>query len=106
MNCCPMGTHLCTLPLPAPRWSSKTHISVDRCLAGEILMLWGKGIITTGCCCGHGDASTSYIGVDESNIDKMLAMGYIIYPNSLYPDRRDSFYSKTFSKLYKEKLDG
>ena len=102
MNCCPIGTYKCYVNLPAPEWSSRKTIAVDHCLAGEILMLWGRGIITTGCCCGHSQLD-GYIGVDEMFIDKMLAMGYKVRPNEMYPDRRDGFYPKTFKKHYEEK---
>lgn len=69
-------------------------IPVDRCLAGEIQYLWGKGITTTGCCCGH-NQMLPYIGVAPEDVEKMLDMGYIVRPNELDLDRNDSFYPKS-----------
>lgn len=40
--------------LPPPPWSKKTGICVDACIAESIRRLWAEGIITRGCCCGHG----------------------------------------------------
>lgn len=69
-------------------------ICVDTCLKSEILDLWSKGISTTGCCCGH-NYLPPYIGVIDSDINKMLNMGYEVQPNHLYPERRDGFKPKT-----------
>ena len=49
-------------------------VSVDKCLAEEIKYLWGLGIGTTGCCCGH-NLVVPYIGVNEEDILKMSNMG-------------------------------
>jgi len=32
----------------------KKLVAVDACIADEIKYLWSKGVITYGCCCGHG----------------------------------------------------
>lgn len=37
---------------------------IDRCLEPLIKELWAKGIVTTGCCCGH-NLMDGYIGVWE-----------------------------------------
>jgi hypothetical protein len=50
-------------------------ISVDDCLADEIEALWGIGVRTTGCCCGHGKTSGS-IGVEKVDIPTMIKLGY------------------------------
>ena len=50
-------------------------ISVDECLADEIEGLWGVGVRTTGCCCGHGETSGS-IGVEKVDIPTMIKLGY------------------------------
>ena len=50
-------------------------ISVDDCLADEIEGLWGVGVRTTGCCCGHGKTSGS-IGVEKVDIPTMIKLGY------------------------------
>lgn len=49
-----LGGVLPPLTLPAPSWSAKRHISIDACIADVIQHLWDKGIVTRGCCCGHG----------------------------------------------------
>ena len=35
---------------------NKSEVWVDACIAEEIQMLNDKGVITLGCCCGHGKA--------------------------------------------------
>lgn len=40
----------------------KEFTAVDKCIANLIRELWSKGIITTGCCCGHNIAN-GYIGI-------------------------------------------
>jgi hypothetical protein len=45
---------------------------VDRCLEPLIKELWAKGVITTGCCCGHNKVN-GYIGIhlpDDIEIGK------------------------------------
>jgi len=49
----------------------KNQVLVDKCISDEILSLWGKGIRTTGCCCGHG-RELGFIQVVDEDIDKML----------------------------------
>jgi hypothetical protein len=69
---------------------------LDNCIAEEVLKLWREGITTTGCCCGHNKVEP-YIGVIDSDIEKMKAMGYQVQPNTLYPDRQDGFCPMTFN---------
>ena len=55
----------------------KDEVFVDACLADEILKLWSNGIRTTGCCCGHGSEHiSSFIMVQEEDIEKMEKLGY------------------------------
>lgn len=74
--------------------SSSDIICVDKCLKDEILLLWNKGIRTTGCCCGH-NKLPAYIGVIDDDIEKMKQLGYEVILNNLYPDREDSFKPKS-----------
>lgn len=48
---------------------------IDLCISQEISFLWMKGIITTGCCCGHNKVY-GYIGVKKEFITEMLELGY------------------------------
>lgn len=72
-------------------------IGIDSCIADEIKDLWGKGIRTCGCCCGHG-YNLGYIEVVDEDIEKMEQLGYCHY---IYPkmfggaDRKDAFIPKT-----------
>lgn len=66
-------------------------VAIDKCLLPEILYLWEAGIKTTGCCCGHGDISLAYIGVQKDHIFKMENMGYQTYYNHYRPKDKDSF---------------
>ena len=51
------------------------EVDVDECLVEEIQALWGVGVRTTGCCCGHGETSGS-IGVEKVDIPTMIKLGY------------------------------
>ncbi len=85
--------------LDKPIWSSKEKgICVDRCLESEIKELWDKGIITTGCCCGHNvKPELAYIGVENEFIEKMKSMGYEVAYNPSRPNDEDSFTPKTLN---------
>lgn len=49
---------------------SKPQIPVDSCIAEEIQYLNNKGVVTLGCCCGHGLAGQ--IAEWENNFGKWL----------------------------------
>jgi len=97
------------IKMNAPGQEKKEYISVDPCLASEIIELWEKGIVTTGCCCGHnlGGRNVPFIGVREDFIPKMKEIGYKVQPNQCgnyegngefifsYPNREDSFVPKS-----------
>lgn len=92
------GTYDCAYNIMPP-WYSETsrapkYIAVDKCLLPEILSLWEKGIRTTGCCCGHG-RQPAFIGVIDSDIPKMKALGYKVQENPCRPGDEDTFYPKT-----------
>lgn len=79
-----------------PEQEVRKWVSVDICLIDEIWGLWEKGIVTTGCCCGHNSKTRpSYIGVDERFIPHMLAMGYTKRINVLDLSREDGFIPKS-----------
>ena len=44
-----------------PDGTPKTSISIDACIVHVIRRLWSKGVITMGCCCGHGESNPSII---------------------------------------------
>lgn len=76
----------------------KTEVTVDACIAEEIMNLWKHGIHTTGCCCGHGKV-LGFIGVIDEDIPKMKALGYQQYIHSFLSggiDRKDSFIPKSY----------
>lgn len=45
---------------------SKKIVMVDACIADEIQELNDKGVLTLGCCCGHGKAGQIQIYQNES----------------------------------------
>ena len=55
-------------------------ICVDPCLKEEILFLWSKGVITTGCCCGH-NILKPFINVDPSSETLMNQLTYTYWIN-------------------------
>ena len=74
--------------------SYSDRICVDLCLKDEILYLWGIGIRTTGCCCGHNKVD-GYIGVIDEDIEKMKNLGYTVHFNKSRPNDEDSFNCKS-----------
>lgn len=93
-----IGSYANQVELPAPnfmkeyllsRGQNPNTICVDACLKDEMLSLWGHGITTTGCCCGHNKQS-GYIGVYRvMDVQKMKELGYV-----LLPEREEDFYPK------------
>lgn len=77
----------------------KDIVCIDACLVSEIWELWGKGIRTTGCCCGHNKEQLPFIGVEFEDIPKMKELGYQVQPNADGSDREDSFYPKSLIEL-------
>ena len=110
MNCnnIKFGSYDCSYSIQTPFITpsvggdkKRKYVSVDKCLLPEILKLWEQGIITTGCCCGHGNIDKSYIDVIFDDIEKMKLLGYKTAYNPCRPDDKDSFYPKTILKYQK-----
>ena len=53
------------------------EINVDACIANEIQELNNLGIITLGCCCGHGKFKPQCL-VDQSSTKKLEELNYKI----------------------------
>ena len=72
-------------------WDEPTHkttVFVDPCLVEPIKELWSHGVITRGCCCGHGKATRNVL-VDPKSISLMIELGHEQFA---FQDRSDSFY--------------
>lgn len=72
-------------------------ICVDVCIALEVSRLWKMGIATTGSCCGHNKAP-GFIGVVDSDIPRMKALGYRVQHNPCRPGDEDSFFPRSIEK--------
>jgi len=70
--------------------TSSHTICIDSCILEEIQELWKMGIITTGCCCGH-NKFPAFVGVIETDILKMKALGYTVQFNPCRPTAEDTF---------------
>ena len=79
--------------------AGKMSICLHRCLEAEIRALWRKGVVTTGCCCGHG-VKDGYIGVSDSSIETMRALGY-----RQFTDTKRTFYPKFDNAAFKQPID-
>lgn len=90
-----MLPYLVTDPTEPEGQPQAKYVAIDKCLLPEILELWERGIKTTGCCCGHGNADMSFIGVRPEHIETMKALGYEVRFNEFRPDDEDSFIPKT-----------
>jgi hypothetical protein len=82
------------IPKPNHIKYNNSMICIDRCIADEIISLWRLGIKTTGCCCGHNNLP-GYVGVENSDIPKMKALGYTVQFNACRPNDKDTFNLKT-----------
>jgi hypothetical protein len=72
-------------------------VCIDPCIAEEIIMLWNKGILTLGCCCGRNQPPMyPFVNVADEHIEQMLDMGYI--QQHWDADRKDTFRLKSFSE--------
>lgn len=83
MRCnCPVGTRFQTYEnteaLPAPGWSSKETITVDKCIVNEIKYLWELGIKTAGSCCGHNLGAPMINPLNDEDGARMSNMGYVV----------------------------
>lgn len=71
--------------LELPQWSlERKHrlqkdypptVCVDNCIVEAILILWDKGIETTGCCCGH-NFERAWVNVHPDDYVVMFELGY------------------------------
>lgn len=76
---------------------NKCVVKVDSCIAEEIQDLNNKGVITLGCCCGHGQAgmltewengfgkwkehvSPPHTLIAEESVSLVKSLGYIPFP--------------------------
>jgi len=87
------------LPDHMKAYSTKTSIGIDACILDEVKGLWALGITTTWSCCGH-NKELGAIGVEDSDIPKMKALGYKVWHNNCRPNDEDSFIAMTCSDEY------
>lgn len=71
---CKHGT-LTMVKLNTPRDSGRTEVPVDSCIAVEVQALNDLGVITYGCCCGHGNFEPECL-VDISSKELLESNGY------------------------------
>lgn len=73
-RCCEIGTYKCCAYAFT---DGDKDVYVDKCLLEEVKSLVDLGVITLGCCCGHGKVP-GYIQVesDYQSISKMNELGY------------------------------
>ena len=91
-----MGSYDNQVTVWNPHYKTKERefIEVDKCIAKELMKLWGLGIVTTGSCCGH-NITVGYIGVTEEYKNIMRVMGYKNRFNDSRPDDDCSFIPKS-----------
>jgi hypothetical protein len=63
--------------LNKPRPSGRKEVPVDECISEKIQKLNDLGVITYGCCCGHGEGKASCL-VDISSNDLLVEMNYTL----------------------------
>lgn len=96
MEMCNHGTET-TVTVVNPDKSNKT-VKVDSCISNEIQLLNNQGVVTLGCCCGHGKAGQiveyeNKFGkwkeyheppialIKEESVQKSKELGYKPYPH-------------------------
>jgi hypothetical protein len=92
---CTHGTH--KLVYVINQNQNRKQVVVDACIADEIQDLNNKGVITLGCCCGHGKAGKvieysngfdkwkehgepPHVLIDEASVSLTKGLGYRPYP--------------------------
>lgn len=78
-----MGTYEAAVVVKLP-WRDKL-VSIDSCILPIIQELWSLGIRTYGCCCGH-NLVPGMVNVDESDGDRMRALGFESMLDAPYPE--------------------
>lgn len=76
-----------------PYHIKRPYIWIDKCMVEEIYKLWGLGIETTGCCCGHNEQE-GYIGVLDKYVRIMRKMGYVNKFNESRPQDQSTFFPR------------
>lgn len=64
-------------------------VDIDKCILGEVELLWSHGIRTIESCCGH-NKTFGYIAVEQQFILPMIKLGY-----EPYGGRKNVFYTIT-----------
>lgn len=72
---------------------SDCGITVDRCIADQVVELWENGVRTYGSCCGHNKAQ-GFINVAPEDYEKALALGFEPYVFTDDLQRRDTVKTK------------
>ena len=70
------------------------EVGIDKCILAEIIMLWGEGVITIECCCGH-NTTDGYIAVKEESIQLMKSLDYKNIRNPSSPESEQFFKPKS-----------
>lgn len=79
----------------SPKGDFRKTVCIDLCILDEIRSLWDKGIITTGCCCGHNVNGLASIVVAKESVSKMVELGYLRWVNPTDINRTDGFVPKS-----------
>jgi hypothetical protein len=76
---------------PPPEFGfTRLPVTLDRCIALEVLDLWAKGIVTIASCCGHNGEAPPILTVRSESVSRMRELGY-----RDHPDQPDSFYPRS-----------
>ncbi|MBC1378065.1 hypothetical protein HB829_14120 [Listeria innocua] len=73
-------------------YTEKRGCLVDPCMVNEIEFLWEKGIVTTGCCCGHGK---TFAYIDVASYSDCLVMYQLKYESHINVSGKTSFFAKS-----------
>jgi hypothetical protein len=74
------------------RMNYSPNVCIDSCIVEAIIELWGKGIETTGCCCGH-NLMPGWVSVHQAWYEEMFKLGYEQRPVEVVNDHPMGLYT-------------
>lgn len=78
---------------------SSKQVSVDKCIAQDVLFLWAHEIATYGSCCGHNQVKPM-ININPAKMGTAISLGFEPYVFKDDLDRMDTVYPMSIEERY------
>jgi len=84
------------------KYSKRTTVKVDKCIAGLVQFLNDRGIVTRGACCGHGKFNPSVIVEHEGKVFDVFSMVEVKRARRYYKNNGKGYYfiPEAYGKKY------